>query len=403
MGLFGNSADDEFDPYKNIREPKVNIDDVILSTEVKNRIMRNFIPVTYKNNNYKISQILEKGKGTLLLFIGGSGTGKTMMAEGIANNLKMNYILIGSGDIETRVPGQYERNVKTTLEFAEQNKCIVIFDECESIISSRSNADDEMYKSDIKNAQINAVLGYLEQFNGIAIFTSNRPFSIDPAMRRRFRDIITFPHPTKEQQKSMWKNYLMQIVEVEKENNHNDFIKDLALSNMPQEVRLKSYGTELKLVDSKIDVDKLVEIYDVAGGGIKQIILNSITQANYESCELTTDHIIKECEMFTNSMDDMNTDMLKEWKYNHNEPNVLKALGLKDDDIKTALHSIKDKLKLADKPSKFVEIITGLSKTERLCFNTFIVMQSSEALENLKKKDDINTNTITKKEVSYCG
>src|SRR3990167_10069075 len=113
-------------------DPQVSVDDVILPLEVKNRVMRNITTKDSFNKRmkkYRLGHMMEKGKGTTLLFLGASGTGKTMYGEAIAKELNMKYAIINSGNIDSEYYGASSKNVNNALKWAEKQNVVLIFDE----------------------------------------------------------------------------------------------------------------------------------------------------------------------------------------------------------------------------------------------------------------------------------
>ncbi|HPD03013.1 MAG TPA: ATP-binding protein, partial [Clostridia bacterium] len=124
--------------------PDTTFDDVKGLAEVK-RLIDNFIFIA-QNESLVEDYNLQGGLGVLMY--GPPGTGKTMMAEAIANAMKLPLFIITPADIYKSYVGESEQAVKAIfeeLEFCEDG-AILFIDECESIFSRRT-ADTKDYKA----------------------------------------------------------------------------------------------------------------------------------------------------------------------------------------------------------------------------------------------------------------
>lgn len=180
----------------------VSFDSVILSPEKKQEITDAISQVDNHDLIFKkwgFSEIFEKGTAISLLFYGPPGTGKTLMAQAVADKYGKKLVMISTAEIETPEPGGAERNIKTAFEKAQKNQDVLLFDECDSLITDRSRVGM------ILAAQINSLLTALENYNGIVVFTTNRLGALDPAFDRRLSLKLEFPMPTPELRELIWK------------------------------------------------------------------------------------------------------------------------------------------------------------------------------------------------------
>ena len=149
-----------------------------------------------------INDNFEKGLTNSMLLHGMPGTGKTMITEAMAAVLGKNLMVLGSGEIQSNVPGQTERNVKEAFKKAKENNAVLLFDECDSILSDRNSVGV------IMGAEINAVLTELERFDGEVFLTTNRLHRLDPALQRRIVSKIELGMPTQEAREQIWTNLI---------------------------------------------------------------------------------------------------------------------------------------------------------------------------------------------------
>jgi SpoVK/Ycf46/Vps4 family AAA+-type ATPase len=204
--------------------------------------------------------VFEKGMAVALLFYGVPGTGKTLMAQAIADRMKNPILTVSPAEIETSTPGGAERNIQKFFKVAsgklrpqtgetnakgepvegEMQKHILLFDECDSLITNRDNVGI------IMRGQINTLLSELERFDGIVIFTTNSIKSLDPAMERRITSKIEFEFPNQEMRLKIWQRMIPKKAPIAKD----------------------------------VNFEKMSE-FPLAGGNIKNVVLNAARQAAY--------------------------------------------------------------------------------------------------------------------------
>jgi ATPase family associated with various cellular activities (AAA) len=198
-----------FDPTNPVKvemppKPKtgVDFDSVILPADKKKEITDAISQVDNHDlifNQWGFADVFEKGTAISLLFYGPPGTGKTLMAQAIADKYKYKLEIITTAEIETPEPGGAERNLKEYFQKAVKNNLLLLFDECDSLITDRHRVGM------ILAAQINALLTELERFKGMVIFTTNRLGALDPAFERRLSLKLEFPLPDKKHRVQIWK------------------------------------------------------------------------------------------------------------------------------------------------------------------------------------------------------
>ncbi len=141
---------------------------------------------------------VEPPKGILLY--GPPGTGKTLIAKAIANETKSKFIQISGPEIVSKYYGESEEQLRQKFEEAEKNAPAIIFiDEIDSIAPKRGETQGETERRIV--AQLLTLMdGMKSRGRVIVIATTNRPDSIDEALRRggRFDREIEIGVPDKE-------------------------------------------------------------------------------------------------------------------------------------------------------------------------------------------------------------
>lgn len=140
----------------------------------------------------------EKGFGTSFLFYGLPGTGKTLMAQAIADYLGIPLKTFTAADILDKYVGESEKKIKEV--FDENQKSVILFDECDSLLYSRNNA-----RASWQISQVNTLLNMLENHSGVSVFTTNNIGVLDEALDRRIALKLEFELPTKDLRIDIWK------------------------------------------------------------------------------------------------------------------------------------------------------------------------------------------------------
>jgi SpoVK/Ycf46/Vps4 family AAA+-type ATPase len=144
------------------------------------------------------------GKGLNILFVGESGTGKTMAAEIVAGALGLDLYKIDLSSVVSKYIGETEKNLSRIFQEAEMSNAILFFDEADAIFGKRSEVKDSHDR--YSNIEINYLLQRMEEYSGTVILASNFKKNIDEAFTRRMRFVVEFPFPTEEYRLGIWKN-----------------------------------------------------------------------------------------------------------------------------------------------------------------------------------------------------
>jgi len=135
-----------------------------------------------------------------ILMYGPPGTGKTLMARAVANETGAFFFLINGPEIMSKMAGESESNLRKAFEEAEKNSPAIIFiDEIDSIAPKREKTNGEVERR-VVSQLLTLMDGMKARSNVVVMAATNRPNSIDPALRRfgRFdREVdIGIPDPT---------------------------------------------------------------------------------------------------------------------------------------------------------------------------------------------------------------
>jgi hypothetical protein len=145
----------------------------------------------------------KRGLGISALFAGVSGTGKTMAAEVLANELRLDLYRIDLSAVVSKYIGETEKNLRQVFDSAEEGGAILLFDEADALFGQRSEVQDSHDR--YANIEVSYLLQRMEAYRGLAILTTNMKEDLDSAFLRRIRFIVQFPFPDPAQRLEIWR------------------------------------------------------------------------------------------------------------------------------------------------------------------------------------------------------
>ena len=199
---------------------------------------------------------MNRGLGLNALFAGESGTGKTMAAEVIANELKLNLYRIDLSAVVSKYIGETEKNLRQVFDAAEDGASILFFDEADALFGKRSEVKDSHDR--YANIEINYLLQRMEAYSGLAILATNLKNALDGAFMRRLRFVVQFPFPAASERRRIWE---------------------------------KAFPPEMKQRD-QLDCDFLSKIH-IAGGTIHNVALKAAFLAAGRRLPLSMDLVLE--------------------------------------------------------------------------------------------------------------
>lgn len=188
-------------------EPVATWDDLILPSLQKQMIREVAVHVKQRSkvyNNWGFASKSSNGLGISALFAGSSGTGKTMAAEVLANELHLDLYRIDLSQVVSKYIGETEKNLSQVFDAAEAGGAILLFDEADALFGKRSEVKDSHDR--YANIEVSYLLQRMEAYRGLAILTTNMKDAIDSAFLRRIRFVVQFPFPDVNQRIEIWKH-----------------------------------------------------------------------------------------------------------------------------------------------------------------------------------------------------
>jgi AAA+ superfamily predicted ATPase len=143
------------------------------------------------------------GLGISALFVGASGTGKTLAAEVLAHELNLDLYRIDLSQVVSKYIGETEKNLRQVFDAAEAGGAILLFDEADALFGKRSSVKDSHDR--YANIEVSYLLQRMEAYRGLAILTTNLKSAMDAAFLRRLRFVVQFPFPDVEQRVEIWR------------------------------------------------------------------------------------------------------------------------------------------------------------------------------------------------------
>ncbi|MCE1254319.1 MAG: AAA family ATPase, partial [Anaerolineae bacterium] len=194
--------------------------------------------------------------GVSALFTGQSGTGKTLAAQIIANELGIDLYRIDLSTVVSKYIGETEKNLERIFNEAQTSNAILFFDEADSIFGKRSEVKDAHDR--YANIEVGYLLQRMEGYDGIAILATNLRANLDEAFTRRLQFIINFPFPDEEYRKQIW--------------------EVLIPPSLPRE--------------DNLDLGIMAKRFKLAGGNIRNIIVSAAYLAANDGGRLTMKHLM---------------------------------------------------------------------------------------------------------------
>ena len=223
-------------------EPSVNWDDLVLPTVVEAQLRELTARARHRDRvvgEWRMGAKGARGLGITALFAGDSGTGKTMSAEVVGNDLALDVYVIDLSTVVDKYIGETEKNLDRIFTEADRVNGVLLFDEADALFGKRSEVKDA--RDRYANVEVAYLLQRMERFDGLAILTTNLRSNVDEAFVRRLDAIVDFPMPEEEHRRKLW---------------------------------ARNLGPELPTTDD-IDLDFLAHRFKISGGNIRNVCVTA--------------------------------------------------------------------------------------------------------------------------------
>jgi len=236
-------------PLLEIQNFDIDFENLLINHESKQQLKQ--IVREFKDFEVLATYNLQNKKKILLC--GNPGTGKTFSARIISSVLQIPLVYVRFDSIISSYLGETASNLRKVFDFIENGIWIVLFDEFDII---GKNRDDSHEHGEIKRV-VNNFLQMLDNFNGnsLILAATNHQYMLDPAIWRRFDDVIYYELPDEIIRKELFELYMKSI----HKNNDIDFFQAAQLSQGLSPADIKMIAEEamkLSILDSRPSLSK---------------------------------------------------------------------------------------------------------------------------------------------------
>ena len=180
--------------------------DLVLASDVKSQLADVLVSArmrAYVHEAWGYNKKHARGLSLAVVFSGESGTGKTMAAEVIANELGVNLYRVELSSVVSKWIGETEQHLQQIFDATEDSDSVLFFDEADALFGKRTEVNDS--KDRYANIETSYLLQRIENYNGIVILSTNLRGNIDEAFLRRLQYGIRFPKPDDAARQKIWR------------------------------------------------------------------------------------------------------------------------------------------------------------------------------------------------------
>jgi len=240
-------------------EPRYEWDDIVLLDDHR-EILRELVSTVRQRNKvldeWGVGRKLAASAGVTVLFSGPPGTGKTMAAEVIAGELRLDLYKIDLSSVVSKYIGETEKNLEKIFTEAGSSNAILFFDEADAIFGKRSEVKDAHDRH--ANVEVAYLLQRMEAYDGVTILATNLRGNLDDAFTRRLSFAVDFPFPRVADRLRIWQTLFPPDVPRSEDLDLNFFAKE----------------------------------FELAGGNIRNIIVSAAYLAADNGQMVTRDHLL---------------------------------------------------------------------------------------------------------------
>jgi SpoVK/Ycf46/Vps4 family AAA+-type ATPase len=132
----------------------------------------------------------EPPAGLVVLFVGGSRSGRTHGAEAPANELELEPFRFDLEQLASKYIGETEKHLRRVIDAAERGGAVLLFDEAKTLFGKRSEVRDSQDR--YANMAVEYRLQLVEAFQGVIVLGAGALESLDPRIAARAEFLVRF-------------------------------------------------------------------------------------------------------------------------------------------------------------------------------------------------------------------
>ena len=234
--------------------------DLIVPAPVRDRLTEFVRAIELRSrvlDAWGFARTVGNARGIKAMFAGPSGTGKTMAAAIVARTLQVPMARLELGSVVSKYLGETEKNLDRAFAAARQANAILFIDEADALLGKRAQVKDAHDR--YANVEVAYLLQKMEDHDGVVIVATNLAQNIDEAFSRRMQFVVEFPVPDIVSRERLWRAMLP--------------------ADAP--------------VAADVDVAFLARQFELAGGDIRNIVLDAAYRAAHDEGEITLGHLLR--------------------------------------------------------------------------------------------------------------
>ena len=186
-----------------LREPILRLRHVVLAKSLREKIDR----VVLQQERRTWLRESNRTPSRRLLFVGPPGSGKTITAEALAGQLRLPFLVVRLEALINRYMGETSAKLRLVFDETIRRRGVYLFDEFDAVGGKRAATNDvgEMRRV------LNSFLQFMEEpasTDSVILAATNHPELLDPALQRRFDEVLQFNMPSPDEIREVIRSHL---------------------------------------------------------------------------------------------------------------------------------------------------------------------------------------------------
>jgi hypothetical protein len=190
-------------------EGRLELGDLVLPPATRSRLLELVARLKQRQRIASLAGFHDRlllGRGTVALFAGAAGTGKTMAAMLIGREIGADLLKADLAALVSKYVGETEKHLDRLFAEAEAANAVLFFDEADALFGRRGEVKEA--RDRWANLEINYLLQRIEEFDGVVILATNLRQNLDEAFARRLDVVIDFPFPDAALRAQLWRGLI---------------------------------------------------------------------------------------------------------------------------------------------------------------------------------------------------